>query len=169
MVDAGTLEEVLSHIHNWFPAGTASVEDCEISGGALPASVSATLLDGQWYRIQGSILNDGLHLYRSTYPSGQSSDLEDETFDGTITSLAIPKVLLGIVEEIQQWIADYKAAREYLSQTASKGAYQSESFGGYSYAIRGDLASNSGSGGSGGLSGWQAEFASRLSPWRKMY
>lgn len=169
MVDAGTLEKVLSHIHNWFPVGSEQVSDCEISNGSLPASVSGAMLDGQWYRIQGSILNDGLHRHQPSYPQGQSSDLVDETFSGTITLLAIPKALLGIAEEIQTWIDDRKAARAYLSQTASKGAYQSESFGGYTYAIRGDLASNSASGGSGGLSGWQAEFAGDLSPWRKMY
>ena len=88
MIDAGILEDILSHIHNWFVVSATDVKGCEIIGKALPASVSDGLLDGQWYRIEGSVLNDGLHLYRTSYPQGESSDLTDETFDVEVKDTA---------------------------------------------------------------------------------
>ncbi len=157
-MDAGTLEQVLYHIHNWFVRETITVSGCEIEDGSLPASVTSKLLDGMWYRIEGSYLNDGLHQYHETYPQGQTSDLVDETFDGTISLLAIPKALLLVAEDIAAWVN--------ANQSAQNSPYQSESFGGYSYSLKSDIGANSAS---GGLSGWQAAFASRLNPFRKMY
>lgn len=154
-MDAGILEQVLWHIHNWFERETITVKGCEVSDGSLPASITSHMLDGQWYRIQGSYLNDGLHL-------NPDNELEDETFDATITLLAIPKPLLAIAEEIEEWVNLNKAAY----QKAAESPYASESFDGYTYSIRSDLIAQNGG---GGLVGWQAAFASRLNPWRKMY
>lgn len=154
MVDAGTLEDILYHIHNWFVRGTMPVRACSISEGSLPASVTSHLLDGQWYRIRGSILNDGLHQHPDT-------SLSDEVFDGWIDSLAIPKALMNVAERIQEYIDLTRDARE----TALSAKYASESFDGYSRSIRTDLTSQ---GGSGGLTGWKAEFVADLNPWRKM-
>lgn len=160
-MDAGILEDVLWHIHNWFEREQIPVSTCCIDDGSLPTSITDQMLDGQWYRIEGSYLNDGLHQHPDT-------SLSDETFNGTVTLLAIPSALLLVVEDIEDWIDRYNAAADYVAQSASKGAYQSESFGGYTYSLRSDLASNTASGGSTGLTGWQAEFASRLNPWRKI-
>lgn len=153
-MDAGTLEDILYHIHNWFERDAVPVRGCEIQDGALPASVTSGMVARQWYRIEGSLLNDGLHQHPAT-------DLEDETFDGTVTSLAIPRPLLRVAEEIQEYIDATADAR----QTALASPYASESFDGYSYELRSDLTANSGS---QGLTGWQAEFASKLNTWRKM-
>jgi hypothetical protein len=161
-MDAGTLEKVLYHIHNWFPVGFAQVVDCEIADGELPAPYSSSMLDGQWYRIQGSIMNDGLHRHWVTYPEGEESDLVDETFSGTITLLAIPKPLLSVAEEIDEYIQDTREA----DRAARSAKFRSESFDGYSYTLRDDSRAKNGS---SGLTGWQAAFASDLSPWRKMY
>lgn len=154
-MDAGILEQVLWHIHNWFEREQIPVSTCCIDDGSLPTSITDQMLDGQWYRIEGSYLNDGLHQNPDT-------ELSDETFDGTITLLAIPKPLLAVAEEISDWVALNRTA----AQQAAASPYQSESFDGYSYSIRSDLTANSGS---GGLTGWQAAFASQLNPWRKMY
>ena len=62
MADAVTLEQVLAHIHNWFTRETLSLSECEVVDGQLPASVAEAVPAGTWYRIQGSYLNDGLHL-----------------------------------------------------------------------------------------------------------
>jgi hypothetical protein len=152
-MDAGILEQVLWHIHNWFVYDTIDAGLCEIADGSLPASVS--IPDGAWYRIQGSLLNDGLHRH-------PAADLQDETFDGTITVCAIPNALLDVVEEIEEWQDAYTAGQK----KALGSPYSSESFDGYSYSMR-DYSGPSSA--SGGLSGWQAEFAGRLNPWRKMY
>ena len=94
-MDAGILEQVLWHIHNWFVRDTISVKTCCIDDGSLPTSITDQMLDGQWYRIEGSYLNDGLHKNPDT-------ELSDETFNGTITLLAIPKAVLAVAEEIDR-------------------------------------------------------------------
>lgn len=157
-VDPVLLEQVLGHIHNWFVRDTIVASRCAITDGALPDSISSKLLDGQWYVISGSYLNDGLHQYHSTYPQGQTSDLEDETFTGTVALLAIPRPLLNIVSEIGEWV-------ESGAGKASEGPYASESFGGYSYTLKSDSGANSGA---GGLTGWRLAFRDRLNQWRKM-
>ena len=150
MVDAGILEQVLYHLHNWFGRASISATGCTIADGSLPASIASSMVEGAWYRIEGSLLNDGLHKH-------VADDLQDETFDGTITMLAIPKALLLVVEDIGAWQA--------ANGDAVDGPYASESFGGYSYTLRSD--GSSGAGG-GGLSGWRLAFRDRLNPWRKI-
>lgn len=147
MVDAVTLEEVLSHIHNWFDRESEHIDGSfAIEGGSL---VYVDIPEGAWYRVQGSYLNDGLHLH-------PAEDLVDEEFVGTITVLRIPRPLLRIVEEIADWQEKYG--------DAASGPYSSESFGGYSYTMRGD----SSQGNASGLSGWRLAFRDRLNAWRKI-
>lgn len=160
MTDAVTLERVLSHIHNWFTRETLSLSGCEVVGGQLPASVAERIPDGAWYRIEGSYLNDGLHL-RGEVDEG----LTDESIDGTLSVLSVPRALLTVVDEITDWI---DATSEARSKAASS-PYQSESFGGYTYSMRSDLTGgSSGSSGNGGLNGWQAAFRSDLNPYRRL-
>lgn len=148
-MDAALLEQVLWHIHNWFPRETMA-GSCSIEGGSLPAWMSDEMLEGQWYRIEGSYLNDGLHQH-------PADDLTDEEFDGTVTLMAIPKALLSVVDDIAAWQEKYGEA--------SEGPYASESFGGYTYSLKSDSGAQ---GGSGGLAGWRLVFRDRLNPWRKM-
>lgn len=151
MIDAGILEQVLGSIHNWFVRDTFEVSGCRIEDATLPASV--TFPDGVWYRIQGSYLNDGMHLR-----GDENEGLTDETFDGMITTHVMPKALLSIVDEISEW------ANGKQGETAN-GPYQSESFGGYSYTLKGSSAT---SGTNPPTTGWRAVFAGRLSQWRKL-
>ena len=138
------LEQVLMHIRNWFPvkggihSGTFTIKD---GGITLPF-----LADGQYFRICGSVFNDGLHQY-------PEDDLVDETFNGTIWALAIPKAVIDLADEIQNW--------QEKNGEASVSPYQSESFGGYSYSKATDSAS-------GGAVTWQTAFRSRLNAWRKL-
>ena len=138
------LEQVLMHLNNWFLVpggiheGTYTIED---GGIALPF-----LANGQYFRICGSVFNDGLHQY----PSG---DLRNETFDGTVWALAIPRSVIDLAVEIETW--------ETKNGDASVSPYQSESFGGYSYSKATDSAS-------GGAVTWQSAFRSRLNAWRKL-
>lgn len=148
-MDAGMLEEVLSHIHNWFERDGFSCR-CAISGGELPANVSKRLLEGQWYRITGSYLNDGLHQH-------PAFDLTDEEFDGRFDLLAIPKPLIRLAEEIGEWVERNGAKAD--------GPYASESFGGYTYTLKTDSGAQNGS---GGLTGWRLAFRDRLNAWRKI-
>lgn len=157
------LEEVLYHLHNWFARTKWSVRGCVISGGALPESVTAMIPRGAFYRIEGSLLNDGLHVAGSgDADEGDVDSLEDETFDGRVTLCAIPKALLALVEEISEW--------QEKNGEIMEGPYTSESFGGYTYKVK--TSSDFGfsqSGGSSTLSGWRLVFRDRLNPWRRMF
>lgn len=116
-----------------------------VSGGAIePLSF---LRDGQYYRIVGSVFNDGVHQY------GDDEELTDETFDGSVWAMAIPPAVLTLAGEIEAWIT---ANSEALSSP-----YQSESFGGYSYS-KGASAS-----GAGGYT-WIDQFAGKLRQWRRI-
>lgn len=137
------LERVLTHIHNWFEKN-GRFGEWKISDGSLYLPF---IQNGQYYRIIGSIFNDGLHLY-------PSDDLKDETFYGHIYGLAIPNQVIEISKEIEEW--------QEKNGDQSDSPFQSESFGGYSYSKGSDSSD------SDGLSGWQKAFASKLSPWRKL-
>lgn len=136
------LDHVLAYLRNYFETGyiygTFEIKDGQIS---LPE-----ILDGQYFRIAGSVFNDGVHKY-------PAYSLTDETFTGTVWALAIPKALIELVTEIEAW--------QEKNGTAASGLYQSESFGGYSYSLK------SGDGSSDGYS-WKNAFASRLNRWRKI-
>lgn len=147
-MDAATLEDVLEEIHNFFISEVVHVKDCTIDGGELPKGVAAHIKSGAWYAIEGSAANDGLHLHPAT-------DLTDETFDGTVTTLAVPRTLLRLCEDIFAWKADYLAGRGKALQSG----FASESFGGYSYT-RKDMADSG--------SGWRQAFAADLNRWRKI-
>lgn len=131
------LETVLMYLNNWFVMGryddTYTIED---GGITLPF-----LVNGQYFRIVGSLFNDGVYQY--------PAELTDETFDGSVWALAIPKALLSTVEEITAWTA----------KNGDGGPYTSESFGGYSYS----KATNS----KGMAVGWRDVFAAQLAPWKK--
>ena len=137
------LEQVLRHLNNWFLVeiheGTFTVEN---GGITLPF-----LLTNQYFRIVGSVFNDGLHQYPAT-------DLTDETFTGTVWALAVPKAVVTLSEDIAAW--------EGKNGEAVASPYQSESFGGYSYTKR--SAGND----SGTLNSWQDAFRGRLNDWRKL-
>ena len=112
------------------------------------------LAPGQYFRVIGSVFNDGVWQYR---PSGTTEGMTDETFDGTIWAMQIPPAFLALADEIDAWSA--------ANADALGSPYQSESFGGYSYS----KASGGGAGGSGSAAwGWQDQFASRLAPYRRL-
>ena len=135
------LEAVLTHLHNWFPARNGKHAGAfVIASGVLSPDVG--LVPGQYYRIRGSVFNDGLHRVDGV------EALTDEEFTGEVWALAIPKAVQELAEEIAAW-------RESNPETDKT----SESFGGYSYS-RGQSAT-------GGVGGWQAAFASRLNAWRR--
>lgn len=145
------LTELCQELRNWFDR-ERHFGTFEISGGVITAPF---LVNGQYYRIVGSIFNDGVHKF------GDAADtLTDETFEGAVWALAIPKAVINLAAEIAEWQSKYGTA-----DSAAMSPYQSESFGGYSYSK--SAGGNSASGASG-ASGWKAAFASRLNPWRKL-
>lgn len=131
------LEQVLRHLNNWFLVeiheGTFTVENGSIT---LPF-----LQTNQYFRVCGSVFNDGLHQYPAV-------DLTDETFTGSVWALAVPKAVVALAEDIAAW--------EEKNGEAVLSPYTSESFGGYSYAKASTVM------------GWQDAFRNRLNDWRKL-
>lgn len=134
------LGEILAHLHNYFTdpsdihAGTFTITDGSIT---LPF-----LQQGQYFRIVGSVFNDGVYQYTT-------DTLTDETFDGAVYAMRVPPDLHALATEITAWVEKY-----------GDSPYVSESFGGYSCT----KATQS----SGAPVGWQTQFRGRLNRWRKV-
>lgn len=144
------LEEVLAHIKNWFIAEWRH-DHYVISGGKIDLPF---LAENQYFRIVGSIFNDGVYKYDAEL------NLTDEEFDGEIWALAIPPALIKLVKEIEDW--------QEKNGAAAASPYVSESFGGYSYSkASGQNRFTAQSGGSSSVS-WISTFAARLNRWRKI-
>lgn len=136
-----TMYDVMRHTRNFFP-DTSSAKDgrWEIAESALDLPF---VLPGQYFLIEGSALNDGVHKAPAT-------DLTDEIFSGSITPLRVPAAFIDLVERIDA----------YRVENATVSPYASESFGGYSYS----KATNA----KGKVAGWKDVFASELKGWKKL-
>ena len=144
------LTQVCQYLRNWFEL-SKYFASFKIVGGVMTFDDGSALplLDGQYYRIIGSVFNDGVHRYGD-------NDLEDEEFAGSVWSMGIPQVVVELADDIEQWVS--------ANQNALSSPYASESFGGYSYSLR---AGSGLQGDTGGVT-WQSQFSARLSPWRKI-
>ena len=145
------LTELFQYLRNWFEKtkyfGNFSIDNHIVTfsdGSSLP------LIEGQYFRIIGSLLNDGVYKY-----GDRNTDLHDETFEGSVWSMAVPPALISLISDINAWTV--------ANADAINSPYQSESFGGYSYT----RASGNSSSGNDSIS-WMSQFAARLAPWRKI-
>lgn len=141
---AVSLYELLRYLRNFFPGErwTCSNEPIQAGSIALPG-----LEYGDYYLVEGSKRNDGLHIQGM-------SDLVGDTLTGCITECRIPPDLVAIHEEINYW--------QSKNAEAVTSPFLSESFGGYSYTKK------SGNSAGGAADSWQSAFASRLRIWRKI-
>lgn len=105
------------------------------------------LKDGQYYRIVGSALNDGVYKHGT-----DDTDLADEEFFGAVWAMRVPRDFVALCEEIQTWDAQ--------NGEALSGPYSSESFGGYSYSKE--------TGSDGGAYTWRDQFKTRLNAYRRL-
>ena len=142
------LDRICAHLHNYFTApediheGTFTIQD-----GAIELDF---LIENQYFRIVGSALNDGVYQY-------PAEGLLDESFEGEIWAMKVPRAVVKIAEEIEAWNAKYAAAMA--------SPFQSESvIGVYSYTKAGagtnQLATDA--------DAWQGVFKSALNEWRKL-
>ncbi len=116
-----------------------------ISGGSIDLPF---LLNGQYFRIVGSVLNDGVYQY-------PVSDLTDEEFTGAVWAMSVPPAVVALAADIEAW--------NTANAEALASPYTSESFGGYSYT----KATTGGVGTSGAFT-WRDQFASRLAKYRRL-
>ncbi len=147
-MDGGMLEQLLAELHNWFRVrdgvdgvhrGSYAIQNGEITLDFLR--------EGQYFRIVGSLFNDGLHQY------GPGMEvLRDEAFTGAVWALAVPEAVVELAGEIAAWRKKYGAVVD--------SPYTSESFGGYSYSKQG--------GGDASAGSWQEVFRARMNPYRRL-
>lgn len=139
------LSELCQELKNWFckeqdiHEGTYTIENGTLS---LPF-----LIAGQYFRVAGSVLNDGVYKYDNEL------SLNDETFTGAIWAMKIPPSFLELADEIDAWIQK--------NGEIATSPLQSESWGGYSYSMK------AGAGDTGAVS-WKSVFGSSLNRWRKL-
>ena len=137
------LTELCAELRNYFEVPNGRhFGKFTISGGSI--APLDFLQEGQYFRIVGSVFNDGVYQYPTT-------SLTDEVFEGAVWAMAVPPTLIALAAEIEA----------YNDSDAGKASpYTSESFGGYSYTKATDV--------NGAPIGWQKAFASRLNKWRKL-
>ena len=139
-----TLTQLCRELKNYF--------DYDRREGIYTVSDGTLVLDGvqpgQYFRIAGSVFNDGVYSYPAL-------GLHDETFDGVIWYMKVPNELVELADEISAWQEE--------NAKALSGPYQSESFGGYSYTKK-----TGGRSSGGGDYTWQDAFETRLKHWRKI-
>ena len=137
------LTEICAEIRNYFEVPNGRhFGTFTISGGSI--APLDFLQEGQYFRIVGSVFNDGVYQY-------PAASLTDEVFEGAVWAMALPQSIIALAAEIEA----------YNDSDAGKASpFTSESFGGYSYTKATDA--------NGAPIGWQKAFASRLAKWRKL-
>ena len=141
------LTEIWEYCHNYFWRTKWNVK-LTIVDGTFTVDF---LKEGQYFRILGSDLNDGVYQYPAT-------DLKDEEFEGQIWSMAVPQAVIDLASDMGAWKEQYGAV-----DSPAMSPYSSESFGNYSYSKGGSSSSSA----SAGSDIWSA-FAARLNPYRKL-
>lgn len=137
------ITELLQYLRNWFRAsvyeGNFTIANGAITGEGL------SLADGQYFRIIGSALNDGVWKYPAF--------LSDERFSGAVWGLAVPPAVAALANEIEEWQSKFGAsvATPWQSESYSRGSYSRS---------KGTASDASAS--------WKTAFADRLSAWRKI-
>ena len=137
------LAEICAELRNYFEVPNGRhFGKFEISGGSI--APLDFLQEGQYFRIVGSVFNDGVYQY-------PAASLTDEVFEGAVWAMRLPPDLIALAAEIE----------EYNKSDAGKASpYIAESFGGYSYTKATDA--------NGSPIGWKKTFASRLNKYRKL-
>ena len=141
------LTEICAFLKNYFirPDEDIHAGDFVIEDGSIDLPF---LTDGQYFRIVGSALNDGVWQY----PARQ---LSDEVFHGAVWAMRVPPSLIALAAEIEDW--------QNANAAIINSPFQSESFGGYSYSKK------AGNSGQSVTYSWGDQFSARLNPYRRLF
>lgn len=151
------LTEICAYLKNYFDFNMPKYYGRFIVNDGIIVSDTGEdmgILSGQYFRIIGSVFNDGVYTQHD-------ERLTNETFDGAVWLMAIPQSLVALASEIELWQNKYGGV-----QSPSMSPYNSESFAGYSYS----KSSGAGAGATArtGATGWQSAYADRLIRWKKI-
>ena len=144
------LTEICAYLHNYFEYERHHGEIVISSGTISCNGETITLDDGQYFALFRGRIPLGVYKKGETIP--------DKTFKGAIWLMDVPK---GITEA-DAWAEAWKLKNGGVD-SENNSAFQSESFGGYSYS------KGTNSKGKGGMSVFDnAQFAAMLAPYRKI-
>lgn len=145
------LTEICAKLNNYFSKDSdKAFGKFSVSDGKISPPIH--LEPGQYYRVCGSIFNDGVH---------QDSDvlIDEPEFDGAIWKMRVPADLIEIAQEMAAWNDKYSNV-----DSPNMSPYSSESFGGYTYSKAQGYASTGG----GMLNNVFSVYDARLAPYRKI-
>lgn len=142
------IEKVCSYLRNWFQIDSYTGK-IEIINGALSSTYN--LHPDCYFRIINSRKNDGVYKYPLT-------TLNDETFEGAIIVMALPKSFISLLLRIEAY------ETKYSNNPLVFSPFTSESFGNYSRS--GGIGSKDTNTDKSGT--WQGAFGSELARWRKL-
>lgn len=148
-MDDAMLTEICAEIKNYFcTIDDILIGDYSIENGAIVPSIDFS--ENQYFRIVGSIFNDGVH-------KNGDALIDEATFHGSVWKMRVPQDIITLADEIADW--------QVKNADVIASPYVSESFGGYTYT----KASGYGNQNSMGTD-WrsQASFAARLKPYRRI-
>lgn len=138
-----TLNLICAEINNYF-AVDKIFDKFEIKDGKLTTD-NINVAKNQYFRIVGSMFNDGIYQHPDT-------NLIDESFDGAIWLMIVPQDILDLSKKIEEWEANHAKQAE--------SPYQSESLNPYSYSLK--------TGSDGKSFTWKDAFANQLKTFRKL-
>lgn len=147
------LTQICQYLRNWFDKKEDGRSYPKYSGDFIidDGEIGLDVASGTYIRIMGSLHNDGV------YCMGDGG-LTDETFNGEVWVMSIPKPVINAAIWAESWLAINGGA-----DSAANSPFTSESFGGYSYS-----KSAGASGGNGASVFEQAYMINALAPWRKI-
>lgn len=142
------LTEICAYLHNYFDYERHSGEISIVDGVISCNGNEITLDEGQYFA-----------LFRSRIPLGVFNVVPaDKNFVGSVWLMDVPEAVLNANTWAEEWMAKNGGAG-----SEANSAFQSESFGGYSY----NKGTNSS--GKGGMSIFDnAQFSRMLAPYRKL-
>ena len=147
-----TLTELCAELRNYFDRGLPKYfGKIEIKDGQIEVDSKIDLAAGQYFRVAGSVFNDGVHQY-------PDYDMIDEVYHGSVRAMAVPPTVVALCEEMDAWEKNY--AKEV------EKPYSSEAISGvYSYTKAQGGSANGGS--SPTVTAFDI-FARKLNKWRKI-
>ena len=146
------MDEVCGKIRNYFVKKPDGIHRGKftISDGNIECDF---LAQGQYFRVVGSVFNDGVWRYPAV-------EMVAEQFDGEVWGMCTPPAFLDVLKDIEDWNDKFGGI-----DSVTMSPFQSESFNNYSYT---KASGSSANGGTGTAVTWESMFANRLSRWRKI-
>lgn len=150
------LTVICQYLKNWFSDDQPKkLGDFQIESGVISTDTGEDigLQSGQYFRVIGSVFNDGV------WKEGSTSGMVDESFSGAVWLMALPKEIEALDAEMEEWMTKYGGV-----DSPNLSPYDSESFAGYSYK----KATGSSSSGNNVLNDCFSAFSTRLRLYKRI-